>query len=138
MMGFNRCNLGSEHNLSAAWKRSLLNRRSTGRIYEWASRMSRPWMLYWQTPTRGHHDHRPSHCFFNNWLRFDSFCILFWVTPKKIIYIVSRGRTPHRPPYRWPYGGCHCTVRALSKFGPYMATAYLVPYSTVFYSHIQP
>ena len=39
-MGFNRCNLGREHSLSAAQKRSLLNKRSIGRIYEWASRMS--------------------------------------------------------------------------------------------------
>jgi hypothetical protein len=36
------------------------------------------------------------------------------------------------------YGRRHRTVRVLSKFGPYPATAQLTPYPTVFYGRIRP
>jgi hypothetical protein len=37
----------------------------------------------------------------------------------------------HRLPYRRYYGRRHCTIRVLSKFGPYPATAQLTPYPTI-------
>jgi hypothetical protein len=36
------------------------------------------------------------------------------------------------------YGRRHRTVRVLSKFGPYPATAQLTPYPTIFYGRIRP
>ena len=57
------------------------------------------------------------------------------VPPAQLAAVV---RALHRLPYRRYYGRRHRTVRVLSRFAPYPATAQLTPYFTVFYGRLRP